>query len=48
MNSRKKLLKNKFNNIIINYIIYYNIISKKKYNYILKITIYIKLIIIDK
>lgn len=48
MTNRKKFFKNKFDNAIINHMIYCNIISKKRHNYVLKIAIYIKLVVIAK
>lgn len=42
------LLKNKFNNAIINHMEYWNIINRRKCNYVLKIAIYLKQIATEK
>ena len=48
MTNKKRLLKNKFDDAIINHMARWSILSEKRCNYVLKIADYLKLVAIGK
>lgn len=46
--SKKRLLKNKIDDVIVNHMAYKSVVSRKKHNYLLKITIYLEEVNTDK